>query len=221
MGLNKQSNNRNWGKKANIAAAREFAAFGEINDFPSSGAASNEFPSNDFSPYEDSDIGSSLQEVKDEGNMALAESKRIKAIGMASAIAVSSLGAIVIINNIAQSKPVVESAFSEAIVVEDVGEYKLLTYDFMVTYKAKATLFLSLRLGERTHEGSYALRWADDDPEVKNKGLAKQMRFANLDGGDEDSPYRLDETYRGEYEFRIYCQFGFGKSSLLSCQGKI
>lgn len=220
MGIGSQSNNRNWGKEANLAAAREFYVSSEINEFETTNAASIEFPSDNFSPYEDSDIGSSLQEVKHEGNIALASRKRGKSAALAAAITVSSIGAVVIINNIAESKPILEQTNDAPIVVVEKNDYKLLSYDFKITYKAKATLFLELTIDGEEHEGKYELKWADDDEEVENEGLVKSMHFSNLSDL-EETPYRIDKAYKGEYEFRIYCQFGFGKNSLLSYEGNI
>ena len=220
MGLSNQSNNRNWGKEANLAAAREFYSCDELNDIKTSDAAGIEYPSDNFSPYEDSDIGSSLQEVKHEGNIALASRKRGKSAALAAAITVSSIGAVVIINNIAESKPILEQTNDAPIVVVEKNDYKLLSYDFKITYKAKATLFLELTIDGEEHEGKYELKWADDDEEVENEGLVKSMHFSNLSDL-EQTPYRIDKAYKGEYEFRIYCQFGFGKNSLLSYEGNI
>ncbi len=220
MGLSNQSNNRNWGKEANLAAAREFYVSSEINEFETTNADSIEFPSDNFSPYEDSDIGSSLQEVKHEGNIAFASKKKSKGAILAAAITVSSIGAVVVINNIAESKPIVEQTNPTAIVVVDKNDYKLLSYDFKITYKAKATLFLELRIGQEEHETKYMLKWADDDEEVENEGLVKSMHFSNVNDL-EQTPYRIDKTFKGEYEFRVSCQFGFGKNSLFSYIGYV
>ena len=105
MGLSNQSNNRNWGKEANLAAAREFYSCGELNDIKTSDAAGIEYPSDNFSPYEDSDIGSSLQEVKHEGNIALASRKRGKSAALAAAISPAAPPPITITLSDIHSRP--------------------------------------------------------------------------------------------------------------------
>ena len=220
MGLNEQSNNKNWNLRSNLAAAREFYVSEELNNIETTSAASVEFPSDNYSPYVDSDIGSSLQEVKNEGNIAMASKKKSQGALLAAAITVSSIGAVVVINNIADTKPLLEHNGSAPIVVNEKEQYKLLTYDFKITYKSKATLFLYLSLDGKENESKYELKWDDEDEEVENEGLMKSMRFSNTLDKDE-SPYRVDKDYEGEYEFRISCQFGFGKNSLLSYKGYI
>ena len=208
MGINAQPNNRNWNQKANLLAAQEAYSHPEYNDL----ASGKNYASPDntaISAYEDSDLGSSLQEEKDLGNIAKA-SKTKKVSGALAALTITTVGAVAMINNMNNAKPSLSGASGEIATLTEREEGTYVSYDFYVTYKKRATLYISFALGEERNELTYELKW-NDDPDVISLGTEKRMRFRSEES---ESPFLIPKSYSGQYEFRIYSQYGYGKNSL-------
>ena len=203
MGINSQPNNRNWGKKDNLAIANEIYEHDELNLFPTTNSPSVEYPSNAYAPYEDSDVGDSLRETREMGKSRKDKGEAIaKKVG---AWSIATVTAVTLVSNILQSRPVLEEP---TIVISD--GYRL-EYEFALTSKNSITAFVDIRVDlKRMEEQTFRLDISSEEAEPVGE---KERRFV-LSGVFEDLP-------QGYYEFRIYCQFGFGKNSIYSQRGTI
>ncbi len=203
MGINSQPNNRNWGKKDNLAIANEIYEHDEINLFPTTNSPSVEYPSYVYSPYEDSDVGDSLRETREMGQTKKRDFANIaKAVG---AWSVATVTAVTLVSNILQARPVLDEP-----IIQISDGYRL-EYEFALTTKKNVTAFVDIRVDlKRMEEQTFHLDIASEEAEVVGE---KERKFV-LSGVFEELP-------KGYYEFRIYCQFGFGKNSIYSVRGTI
>ena len=215
MGINAQPNNRNWNTKANLLAAQEAYDHPEFNDLTS--GKDHTSPSNGaINPYEDSDIGSSLQEEKDLGNIA--KSARAKKIsGALGVLTITTVGAVAMINNMNNARPSLSAVEGQIAWLSESQEGTYVSYDFYATYKKRATLYITFTLGKTTEELTYELKWNDDE-DVITEGTTKKMRFN--DSMNEEL-FLIPKDWTGRYEFRIYSQYGYGKNSLYSISDTI
>lgn len=206
MGLNAQSNNKNWGTRVNQTAMMEIYDHPEINEFSTTNSPSVEYPSNHFNPYEDSDIGDSLRETRDMGKMATKFSPW-KVAKAAAAISISTIGAVSLISSINSARPEFEAPTLQILH----GEGYSLTYEFSLTVRKSVTCFFDLSVdGHKEEEQAYKLDYSSEEAVVID---SSKKRF-DLSGV-------FENLREGNYTFRIYCQFGYGKSSIYSHQGRI
>ena len=203
MGINSQPNNRNWGRKANLAIKRELYERDEVNVFSTTNAPNEEYPSDNYHPYENSDIGDSLRETREMGRTRLKHAPAI--VKAVATISVTTLTAVTLVQNISSAKPLLEEPMVQ--VME--GDRTDLNYDFSLVAKKSVTAFVDIRVDlKRKEEHTFRLSTSSEEAEkVDGKG----WRF-HLSGTFEDLP-------EGYYDFRIYCQFGFGKNSIYSTKG--
>ncbi len=192
MGINSQPNNRNWGKKDNLAIANEIYEHDEINLFPTTNSPSVEYPSYVYSPYEDSDVGDSLRETREMGQTKKRDFANIaKAVG---AWSVATVTAVTLVSNILQARPVLDEP-----IIQISDGYRL-EYEFALTTKKNVTDFVDIRVDlKRMEEQTFHLDIASEEAEVVGE---KERKFV-LSGVFEELP-------KDCYEFRIYFQCGFG-----------
>lgn len=203
MGINSQPNNRNWGRKDNLAIANEAYQHDELNVFSTTDSPSVEYPSNNYNPYEDSDVGDSLRETREMGKTKKRNPQAIaKAVG---AWSIATVTAVTLVSNILQTRPALEGP------TITIKEGYRLEYEFALTTKKNVTAFVDLRVDlKRMEEQTFHLDLSSEEAEAVGE---KERKFV-LSGVFEELP-------TGYYEFRIYCQFGFGKNSIFSQRGTL
>lgn len=205
MGISSQPNNKSWATNANLSATKEIYEHGEFNDLSTTNAASVEMPSNNIHGYEDSDIGDSLRETREMGKLSHhGRAKKVaKGVGV---ISIAMIGSVTLINNISNARPELEAP----LISLSPAPYAM-SYRFSLTAKQAITAFVNLKIdGKKVEEQVYTLKMDDEAAETIS---STQKKFV-LSG------VFLD-LKEGNYDFRIYCQFGYGKSSIYSQQGKI